>query len=399
MDVQDQQNALAQAQLSEYQRARKEEEDYRVLASQPGFNPLSAQSLTQAYQISPTLGMKVLAAQEQAKLHAAAAANQAGEQNIRRQRFQAELPGLVAGAEKTELEKTNTQLGLARQLAMQVVQTGQGYDELRKAVQGTPWASMLGKTMDPRVVRGIATEAATIQEYLKPHIQTTKEGDIVSVQPGIGGAPTTLRPAIVTPEGEAGVEAPVQETFKGRMIPPEEGLPAERKPMTQRQYKELPAREQSTQIFKDLLNNFERLNERGDMPAEGQSFTQRARNVLAGTPAGQELSRFTNPKAQAIRDVIDKQIDQYIQTKRATGAVSAQEANTIDELVRLKSMLGSPKFDIDAVRQIIANADKYSGTGALSTRYEPTEKERQGVIDARKLQGGARRPLSSFYEK
>ena len=78
MDYRDQQNALAQAQLSEYQRARKEEEDYRVLASQPGFNPLSAQSLTQAYQISPTLGMKVLAAQEQAKLHAAAAANQAG---------------------------------------------------------------------------------------------------------------------------------------------------------------------------------------------------------------------------------------------------------------------------------------------------------------------------------
>jgi len=85
--------------------------------------------------------------------------------------------------------------------------------------------------------------------------------------------------------------------------------------------------------------------------------------------------------------------------KRQAGSVSAQEANTIDELERLKSMLGSPRMTIEAVQNILARADKYSGMGRLKG-YEPSEDEKKGVIDARKLStggGAARPPLSSFF--
>ena len=413
MGYRQQQNALAQAQLDEYTRAKREEEDYRNLATQPGFNPLSQQSLVQAYQISPTLGMKVLAAQEQAKMHAAAALNQTGEANIRREKFNAELPGLIAGADKSKLELANAQIGQAREMAAHVLQTGKGYDQLRKMVQDSPWASLLGDKMDSNAVRAIATQAATIQEYLKPHIQTLDK-EIVDIQPGIGGAAPVIRPGVVqTPQ----MAAPAEEApdFTGRLVAPE-GIPATRMPapapvgtptpavapasapLTQRQYRETPAREQATSIFKDLRNQYEKLYARGSMAGEGQSMAQRARNVLAGTPAGQQVARISDPKSQAIRDVIDKTIDQYIETKRASGSISAQEANTMDELVRLKSMLGSPTFDIDAVREILATADKYSGTGALAKQYQPTETESKGVIDGRKLQGG-KPPLSSFYGK
>jgi hypothetical protein len=117
-------------------------------------------------------------------------------------------------------------------------------------------------------------------------------------------------------------------------------------------------------------------------------MTTRFRNVMAGTPAGQEVARITDPEGQKYRDVIDKQIDQYIQTRRALDITSAQEANTIDELIRLKSMLGSPKFSIETAREILSNADKYAGTGKLKIP-EPKEQSK-GVIDGRTLLTGPR---------
>jgi hypothetical protein len=167
-----------------------------------------------------------------------------------------------------------------------------------------------------------------------------------------------------------------------------EGIPTERQPLTQREYKELPMRQQSTQIFGDILNNYEKLYKHGSMASETQSMTTRARNVAAGTPAGQEIARITDPIGQKYRDVIDKQIDQYIQTRRSLGITSAQEANTIDELIRLKSMLGSPKFSIETAREILANADKYAGTGKL--KIPEPEEQTKGVIDGRTLLTGPR---------
>jgi hypothetical protein len=390
MGARAQQQELVQQQLAEYERARQEEEAYRNLATQQGFDPLSRQSLTQAYQISPTLGMKVLAAQEQAKAHAAMAANQASDASIRQQRFQAELPGLLAGASKSQIESSNAALSRIRDVAGTVLQNnGEGFDELKKLSEHTDWGNLIGDKYDPKRVRSLATKVETIQEYLKPHLQTVKD-EIQQVQPGISGAAPLVRPAVVAPPDmgnipAAPVIAPPEGKLGGR-VP--EGIPTERQPLTQREYKEAPARQQSTQIFGDILGNFEKLYAHGSMASETQDFPTRFRNVMAGTPAGQEVARISDPVAQKYRDVIDKQIDQYIQIKRSQGFVSAQEANTMDEVIRLKSMLGSPKFSIETAREILANADKYSGTGKLKIP-EPKE-QTKGVIDGRTLLTGPR---------
>jgi len=394
MGARAQQQELVQQQLAEYERARQEEESYRNLATQQGFDPLSRQSLVQAYQISPTLGMKVLAAQEQAKAHAAMAANQASDASIRQQRFQAEMPGLLAGASKAQIESSNAVLTRLRDVAGTVLQNdGEGFDELKKLSEDTAWGKLIGDKYDPKRVRSLATTATTIQDYLKPHLQTVKD-EIQQVQPGIGGAAPVVRPAVVAPPDMGNVPAtPVTAPPEGKLTPrasmgAPEGIPTERQPLTQREYKELPMRQQSTQIFGDILNNYEKLYKHGSMASETQSMTTRARNVAAGTPAGQEIARITDPIGQKYRDVIDKQIDQYIQTRRSLGITSAQEANTIDELIRLKSMLGSPKFSIETAREILANADKYAGTGKLKVP-EP-EEQTKGVIDGRTLLTGPR---------
>lgn len=396
MGARAQQQQLVQQQLAEYERARQEEESYRNLAAQQGFDPLSRQSLVQAYQISPTLGMKVLAAQEQAKAHAAMAANQASDASIRQQRFQAELPGLLAGASKAQIESSNAALTRLRDVAGTVLQNnGEGFEDLKKLSEHTDWGKLIGDKYDPKRVRALATQAATVQDYLKPHLQTV-ENEIKQVQPGIGGAAPVVRPAVVAPDmgnipaQPVPVPTPEQGGKLGGRVPvgAPEGMPTERQPMTQREYKELPARQQSTQIFGDILGNFEKLYAHGSMASENQPWTTRARNVLAGTAGGQEVARITDPVGQKYRDIIDKQVDQYIQMKRAQGTVSAQEANTIDELIRLKSMVGSPKFSIETVREILANADKYSGTGQLKL---PAPKEQfKGVVDGRTLLTGPR---------
>jgi hypothetical protein len=393
MGARAQQQELVQQQLAEYERARQEEESYRNLATQQGFDPLSRQSLVQAYQISPTLGMKVLSAQEQAKAHAAMAANQASDASIRQQRFQAELPTLLAGAGKAKTEQAMADLTMTRDLAAGVLQTGKGFDKLKEHISKSPWASMLGDKPDPSELRALATQATTFQKYLEPHLQTI-QNEVQQVVPGIGGAPPVVRPAVVTPPDmgnipAAPVTAPPEGKLGGR-IPTgaPEGMPTDRQPMTQREYKELPVRQQSTEIFGDILNNYEKLYKHGSMASEQQPMTTRFRNVMAGTPAGQEVARITDPVGQKYRDVIDKQIDQYIQTRRALGITSAQEANTIDELIRLKSMLGSPKFSIETAREILSNADKYAGTGKLKIP-EPKEQSK-GVIDGRTLLTGPR---------
>jgi hypothetical protein len=393
MGARAQQQELVQQQLAEYERARQEEESYRNLATQQGFDPLSRQSLVQAYQISPTLGMKVLSAQEQAKAHAAMAANQASDASIRQQRFQAELPTLLAGAGKAKTEQAMADLTMTRDLAAGVLQTGKGFDKLKEHISKSPWASMLGDKPDPSELRALATQATTFQKYLEPHLQTI-QNEVQQVVPGIGGAPPVVRPAVVTPPDMGNIPAtPVTAPPEGKLggrVPTgaPEGMPTDRQPMTQREYKELPMRQQSTEIFGDILNNYEKLYKHGSMASEQQSMTTRFRNVMAGTPAGQEVARITDPEGQKYRDVIDKQIDQYIQTRRALGITSAQEANTIDELIRLKSMLGSPKFSIETAREILSNADKYAGTGKLKIP-EPKEQSK-GVVDGRTLLTGPR---------
>ena len=394
MGARAQQQELVQQQLAEYERARQEEESYRNLATQQGFDPLSRQSLVQAYQISPTLGMKVLSAQEQAKAHEAMAANQASDAAIRQQRFQAEKSGLLAGATKAQIESANAALTQIRDVAGTVLQNnGEGFDELKRLSEHTDWAKMVGDKYDPKRLRSLATKVETIQEYLKPHIQVIDK-DIQQVQPGLGGAAPVITPGVVTPPDmgnipAAPVTAPPEGKLGGR-IPTgaPEGMPTDRQPLTQREYKELPMRQQSTMIFGDILNNYEKLYKHGSMASEQQSPATRFRNVMAGTPAGQEVARISDPVGQKYRDVIDKQVDQYIQTRRALGITSAQEANTIDELIRLKSMLGSPKFSIETAREILSNADKYAGTGKLKIP-EPKE-QAKGVIDGRTLLTGPR---------
>ena len=388
------QQQLAQQQLEEYERARQEEENLRNYLGSGGVNMMDPQLATRMGAISPKYLTQIMTAQAQAKRDAELAAEARARISQGERRLGAEMPGLLAGASKAQIESSNAALTRLRDVAGTVLQNnGEGFDELKKLSEHTDWGKLIGDKYDPKRVRSLATTATTIQEYLKPHLQTVKD-EIEQVQPGIGGAAPVVRPAVVVPPDMGNVPAtPVTAPPEGKLTPrasmgAPEAIPAERQPLTQREYKELPMRQQSTQIFSDILNNYEKLKKHGSMASEKQNMPTLVRNVAAGTPAGQEIARITDPVGQKYRDVIDKQIDQYIQTRRALGITSAQEANTIDELVRLKSMLGSPKFSIEAVREILANADKYAGTGTLKVP-EP-EEQTKGVIDGRTLLTGPR---------
>jgi hypothetical protein len=396
MSYRQQQNALAQAQLEEYQRQRQEEEGLRNYMAQQGIDPMSDEFMRRVAGISPKYLPGLMSARAGAQRDI-----RAGELSA------AQIPGVRAETRKKTIEESLANLGRLQTIAANVLQRGgEGFEDLRNLGKGSQWKSLIGDKYDETRIRALATQAATAQKFLEPQLGEVagKKGQI---RPALAPGQAPVFTETMVQDVDAGnvpaptVYPPSKEPMQGRLIT--EGMPTDRRPalLTQRQATEKTGREQSSQIFGELSGIFTQLAKRGTMPSVSMTPSESLRAVSAGSRAGQEVARVLDPESQRLRDEASATIDQWIQTKRQSGSISAQEANTIDELERLKSMLGSPRMTIEAVQNILSRADRYSGLGKLKG-YEPSEEEKKGVIDARKLTtgGGAERPpLSSFFGK
>jgi hypothetical protein len=401
MSYRQQQNALAEAQLAEYQRQRQEEEGLRNYMAQRGVDPMSEEFMRRVAGISPKYLPQLMSARATAQRDIRMGEEAQSRIKQAESRLQAEMPGLLAGASQKQIEKSMAELSRLREVAGNVLQNdGKGFEDLRKFGEGTGWDAMIGDKYDPDRIRALATQAATVQEYLKPQMGKVagKEGQI---RPALSPRAAPVFTETMVQDIEAGAPAAAEpSTMQGRLVT--EGLPVGRGTLlTQRQAAEKTGREESSKLFGDLFGLYKNLAERKAMPSTSMTPSESLRAVSAGSRAGQEVARVLDPESQRLRDEASALIDQYIQTKRAAGSISAQEANTIDELERLKSMLGSPRMTIEAIQNILARADKYSGAGKLKP-FEPSDEEKKGVLDARKLTSGGvssatRPPLSSFY--
>jgi len=409
MDYRQRQNALADAQLTEYQRQRQEEEGLRNYMAQKGVDPMSEEFQRRVAAISPKYLPGLMSARAGAIRDIRVGEEAQARIGQANRRLEAELPGLIAGSDRVKLEKELQQLKKMQAIAGNVLQRGgEGFDSLKKLAVGTELEPLLGDKYNENNVRALATNIETVQKYLEPQMGEVagKKGQI---RPALAPGQAPVFTETMVQDVDAGnvpaptVYAPGKEPMQGRLVT--EGMPDERRPalLTQRQATEKTGREQSSQIFGELSGIFTQLATRGTMPSVSMTPSESLRAVSAGSRAGQEVARVLDPESQRLRDEASATIDQWIQTKRQSGSISAQEANTMDELERLKSMLGSPRMTIEAVQNILSRADRFSGLGKLKG-YEPSEDEKKGVIDARKLTTGgsasaARPPLSSFFGK
>jgi hypothetical protein len=407
-------NRLRQ-QMMEEQLAR--ENALRGVLGQQGFDINSPQSVNQLLPYDLDAALKLKNAQEMAAYHKMATSNVQSEMASRQAKLPYEISSLkglakehVANADAAQLKLFNEGTTRGQDILSRVSPDNWDQSIAEIAKLDPSMAASAPVEYDQKWVNKSLRTAKMLQsvgeEEMKrrlPSIQTLNN-EVIEVQPGAAGAPPVVRPALVTPPEDMvsapTVYAPGKEPAIGRLVT--EGLPGERKPVTQREYKELPGRQQSSQIFGELSGIFKQLAERKAMPSVSMTPSESLRAVSAGSRAGQEVARVLDPESQRLRDEASTTIDQWIQAKRQSGSISAQEANTIDELERLKSMLGNPRMTIEAVQNILSRADRYSGLGKLKG-YEPSEEEKKGVIDARKLTTGggaaARPPLSSFFGK
>ena len=395
-----------------------QQEGLKNAMAQPGFgfgNPDAVQQLIRAGAFDEALKLK--AAQDISKYHGMATANVQSEMASRQAKLPYEISSLkglakehVANANAAELKLFNEGTARAQDILSRTSPDNwdQSIAEISKLDPSI--AASAPVEHDQKWVNRTLKTAKMLQsvgeEEMKRRLPTiqTLNNEVIEVQPSVTGGAPMVKPAVVTPPEDMISAAPVyppgKEPSIGRLVT--EGLPGERKPLTQREYKELPGRQQSSQIFGELSGIFKQIADRKTMPSTSMTPSESLRAVSAGSRAGQEVARVLDPESQRLRDEASAIIDQWIQTKRQSGSISAQEANTIDELERLKSMLGSPRMTIEAVQNILSRADKYSGLGKLKG-YEPSEDEKKGVIDARKLTTGGgkteRPPLSSFFGK
>ena len=129
---------------------------------------MDPQLATRMGAISPKYLTQIMTAQAQAKRDAELAAEARARISQGERRLGAEMPGLLAGATKAQIESSNTALTRLRDVAGTVLQNnGEGFDELKKLSEHTDWGKLVGDKYDPKRVRALATQAATVQDYLK----------------------------------------------------------------------------------------------------------------------------------------------------------------------------------------------------------------------------------------
>lgn len=136
-------------------------------------------------------------------------------------------------------------------------------------------------------------------------------------------------------------------------------------PKTPEELAKEPLQQKNTQIFGQLLSAAENMESANILPKlKNEKFLTRAEKIgEALLPSS--VQRAINPEAERLRTNFTNIIDQYIDSIRSTGQLTAGEANTVKELEAKKAKLGSPDMTIDELRDIIRSLDKNLGTGEL----------------------------------
>ena len=126
---------------------------------------------------------------------------------------------------------------------------------------------------------------------------------------------------------------------------------------------------------------------------KGEKMIPRAKKIgEALLPSS--VQRVIDPEAERLRTRFTNIIDQYVDGLRASGELTAGEANTVKELEAKKAKLGSPDMTIDEIRDIIRSLDKNLGTGDLA---KSSGERRVNAEPAQPSAPASRPPLSSFF--
>jgi len=167
-------------------------------------------------------------------------------------------------------------------------------------------------------------------------------------------------------------------------------------PQTYTEVIKQPLKQKNTQIFGELLGAAEEMESAGILPKlKGEKMIPRAKKIgEALLPSS--VQRVIDPEAERLRTRFTNIIDQYVDGLRASGELTAGEANTVKELEAKKAKLGSPDMTIDEIRDIIRSLDKNLGTGSLA---KSSGERRVSAEPAQPSAPASRPPLSSFFAR
>ena len=165
-------------------------------------------------------------------------------------------------------------------------------------------------------------------------------------------------------------------------------------------------REKLESVLRDMNTQYERLTARGGIPSESRSAGANIGAFVAGTAPGQMIGRALATPSQTARNQIESLRNELLQAFKAATGMTAQEANSNEDVRRLMAAMSDTTMSIESVRGIMQNFSKRYGLGELNfpetTAPAPAAAApRDGVPDQRRgAAAPAGRPtLEQFLER
>jgi hypothetical protein len=385
MGARAQQEQLQQLQMQKLQQEQQQLNALRGVLGNQNFNLMSPQAVNAIAPYNPELAIQLSNALRSQQHYGALESQAQQELQAKLPVYGAQVQKEIAQGSKAALERDAESLRNHEVKGAKIVMAdGKGYDEFYKALP-KDLQSVLSPKYDEQSLTNFVTQMATVQDRLKQHLTTVKEGETpVSIEQGLSGAPIMRKvqeaPPIGRNLGPAGMElSPEAKAIQDTMATEQNimrSVPAGRE-------KEALGKYRFSNTLRDMGTTFIDLAKAKGIVVPGESAGDTFEALANKSRAGQILGKLDASERLALVDQLKSLVTTAVPQFAAAAGLQSKNFDSEKEGQRLMGALADPDniANISSAFGILNNLNKQFGSGAQL--FEP-KKEMQGIIGARR---------------
>jgi hypothetical protein len=412
MDYREQQNALAQAQLAEYQRKAQAQQALQSLLSRPGFDiaaPGAYQEIARAGDIDAARQLFETGARVRMQQPYYGAMTQEHMAGAERQRSE---------AKKSSLEADSALLGQVGELAARVQQGGEGYNELQDFVTTHPDLPPSIKALvkggyDPKRVSGLYTTAQSAQAMLAEEIKRRNAQVLTPPTADMPGMITTTQGVMKLPElpyGRQTAESPepAAPIVRGPNAPigrapaggdfqlPPQVMAAQKEMAIEEELRrtapigrerEAVGKYRFSKTLTGIGSDYIELAKNYGITVPGENVGERLASLGNKTFLGEFFGKLNASERQAIVDNLKSRITTAIPQFAAAAGLQGKNFDSNEESKRLLGALSDPD-NIANVSSAFRNLNSLNEQFGSGEALYNAPKEEAKIISARRGQAG-----------
>jgi len=385
MGARAQQEQLQQLQMQKLQQEQQQLNALRGVLGNQNFNLMSPQAVNAIAPYNPELAIQLSNALRSQQHYGALESQAQQELQAKLPVYGAQVQKEIAQGSKAALERDAESLRTHEVKGAKIVMAdGKGYDEFYKGLP-KDLQSILTPKYDEQSLTNFVMQMNTVQDRLKQHLTTVKEGETpVSIEQGLRGAPIMRKvqeaPSMGRNLGPAGMElSPEARAIQDTMETEQtimRSAPAGRE-------KEALGKYRFSNTLRDMGTTFIDLAKAKGIVVPGESAGDTFEALANKSRAGQILGKLDASERLALVDQLKSLVTTAVPQFAAAAGLQSKNFDSEKEGQRLMGALADPDniANISSAFGILNNLNKQFGSGAQL--FEP-KKEMQGIIGARK---------------